>query len=108
MTVSNGQNQRIAGATIGPNTKLTVTVATVAATVTLDSKSSTLQSISSAGARNVVLPALERGLTYFIMSAGAGLLTVQDPALATVGTVAAGKMGIFSCDGLAWRGGSLS
>ena len=85
----------------------------IAANLTLVPASTSFQIIDPAGTtRNVVLPAEASsfGKWFFIKNLGTatGTLVVQNPALATVITVAIGGLGFTFCDGITWRGNTIA
>jgi len=79
--------------------------ASVTGTLTLDGSHGSKLVLTPTAARTVLLQpeATRNGVTVFVKNAGAFTLTFKDDANAdTIGTVAAGHVGWFYCDGTVW------
>jgi len=83
-----------------------VNVQTLSANKTLVDTDVLFQSLNPNGSdRDVTLPALGSGNHAFVIanSGGANVLTVKNPAAATLAILAAGDAALFASDGVTWR-----
>lgn len=77
---------------------------TLSANDTFTNQYRNVQLIDPAGARDLTLPALEKGLWYLIANKAdaAETITVKNAAAATVCSLAQNKCAFVWCDGTAW------
>lgn len=79
--------------------------ASVTDTLTLDGSHGTKLVLTPTAARTVLLQpeATRNGVTVFVKNAGAYTLTFKDDSnTTTIGTVGAGRVGYFYCNGTSW------
>lgn len=87
--------------------KFGVSSQTLGGNFTIDADAPTIQVFDPTAARDITMPAEEtsKGLMFIIVNAAdaAEDMTIKNDAAGTIGTVSQNEIGIFVCDGTAWR-----
>lgn len=98
-------NAEIMGMMVYNGLKLRSLSFTLTAAMTIDNDSPPIINLDAVAATRIItLPAVEEGLTFIISnrSSGAGVLTINNPAAATIGDLLQGEAGIAFCAGGVW------
>jgi hypothetical protein len=82
--------------------KLGIAVQTITGAFTIAASDPPIVALSAAAPQDVTLPAVEKGLIFWVIAAGAQALTVKNAGASTIGVVAAGSIGYFVSDGTSW------
>lgn len=103
------EGTRIFDSVLFSGNKLGTMTQVITATLVMDKDMPPLMFISSAAGNEIDLPPVadSKGLFYIIVNNGAGTLTVEDSASAAldpVASIATDEIGLYFCNGTAWRG----
>lgn len=96
------EGSEISRSVFGPGNRTRTLKQTTGATFNITPGMPGILFLNCATATNAVLPAAADGAIYVIVNVGAGTITVQNPALATVVTLATGTAGTVAGNGTTW------
>jgi hypothetical protein len=107
MSRQNHETINVSDMLVRNNFRLQSAITTLAGTYTLVANMSPMQVLDpGGGARDVILPAVKKGLCFFMKNAAdaAEVITVKNAAAATIATVASTESAVLFCDGVSWHG----
>ena len=99
---SNVDGSRLSNNLLMEKNKLGIAVQTITGAFTIAASDPPIVALSAAAPQNVTLPAVEKGLIFWVVASGASALTVKNAGASTIGIVAAGSIGYFVSDGTSW------